>query len=118
MGTWASQIVLGLWGFFDTQCGFKIVSDKAAEQVAGRMVIDRFGFDFEMLVLAKKLGFGIKQMPVRWVHEAEGSTVKLFGPNGYIQVLIDLAKTRWRLMTGQYRIGEYRKQVRSEKTGA
>jgi dolichyl-phosphate beta-glucosyltransferase len=118
MGNWAIQIVLGLWGFFDTQCGFKIVSDKAAEQVAGRMVIDRFGFDFEMLVLAKKLGFGIKQMPVRWVHEAEGSTVKLFGPNGYIQVLIDLAKTRWRLMTGQYRIGEYRKQVRSEKTGA
>lgn len=109
MGNWAIQIVLGLWGFFDTQCGFKIMTAEAAEQVAGRMVVDRFGFDFELLVLAKKLGFKIKQMPVRWVHENEGSTVKLFGPNGYFRVLRDLFLTRLRLMTGRYRVGEYKK---------
>jgi dolichyl-phosphate beta-glucosyltransferase len=109
MGNWAIQAVLGLWGFFDTQCGFKVLSAEAAEQVAKRMVVDRFGFDFELLVLAKKLGFRIKQMPVRWVHEAEGSTVKLFGPNGYVRVLADLFRTRWRLTAGRYRIGEYGK---------
>ena len=47
-----------------------------------------------------------KQMPVRWMNE-EGSTVKLFGPNGYVQVFVDLFKTKWRLMTGAYRIKEH-----------
>jgi dolichyl-phosphate beta-glucosyltransferase len=80
-----------------------MLSAKAAEGVAKRMVVDRFGFDFELIILAKKLGFKIKQMPVRWLNE-EGSTVKLFGPNGYFQVFRDLFKTKWRLMTGKYNI--------------
>lgn len=103
MGNWLIRVVLGLWGYPDTQCGFKMLSDKAAEAVAKRMVIDRFGFDYEIIILAKKLGFKIKQMPVRWINE-EGSTVTLTGPNGYIQVFIDLFKTKWRLMTGKYNL--------------
>jgi dolichyl-phosphate beta-glucosyltransferase len=102
-GNWLIRIVLGLWNFPDTQCGFKMLTGKAAHEVAQRMVVDRFGFDFEMIVLAEKLGFSIKQMPVRWLNE-EGSTVSLTGPNGFIQVLIDLFKTKWRLLTGQYNI--------------
>jgi len=98
------RVVLGLWSYPDTQCGFKMVSAKAAEEVASRMVVDRFGFDFELVILAKKLGFKIKQMPVRWLNE-EGSTVGgLFGPNGFVQVLIDLFKTKWRLIIGKYKI--------------
>jgi hypothetical protein len=42
-------------------------------------------------------------MPVVWMNEA-GSTVGLTGPNGFIQVLIDLFKTRLRLWTGKYKI--------------
>ena len=103
MGNWAIRIVLGLWRFPDTQCGFKMLTEKAAEAVASRMVVSRFGFDFELIVLAKKLGFKIEQLPVRWLNE-EGSTVKLTGPNGYTQVLIDLWKTRVRLWTGKYKI--------------
>lgn len=103
MGNWAIRIVLGLWGFPDTQCGFKIISEKAAKEVASRMVIDRFGFDFELIKLAKDLGFKIKQLPVRWLNE-EGSTVTLTGPNGYIQVFVDLFKMKWRLITGKYKI--------------
>jgi dolichyl-phosphate beta-glucosyltransferase len=103
MGNWAIRIVLGLWSYPDTQCGFKMLNDKAAKAVAKRMVVDRFGFDYELIILAKKLGFKIKQMPVRWLNE-EGSTVKLTGPNGYIQVFVDLFKTKWRLITGQYKI--------------
>jgi dolichyl-phosphate beta-glucosyltransferase len=101
MGNWAIRIVLGLWSYPDTQCGFKMLNVKAAEAVASRMVVDRFGFDFELIILAKKLGFKIKQMPVRWLNE-EGSSVGLTGPNGFIQVLIDLFKTRLRLWTGKY----------------
>lgn len=107
-GNWAIRIVLGLWNYPDTQCGFKMLSGEAAEAVASRMVVDRFGFDFELVILSKKLGFKIKQMPVRWMNE-EGSTVSLFGPNGYFQVLWDLFKTRMRLWMGKYRIGEYKK---------
>ena len=98
------RVVLGLWSFPDTQCGFKMISAKAADAVASRMVVDRFGFDFELVILAKKLGFKIKQMPVRWLNE-EGSTVGgLFGPNGFVQVLIDLFKTKGRLIIGKYKI--------------
>jgi dolichyl-phosphate beta-glucosyltransferase len=103
MGNWAIRIVLGLWQYPDTQCGFKMLTAKAAEEIAKRMVVDRFGFDFELIILGKKLGFKIAQIPVRWLNE-EGSTVKLTGPNGYTQVLIDLWKTRIRLWTGKYNI--------------
>lgn len=105
-GNWLIRIVLGLWRYPDTQCGFKMLSHTAAQEVAKRMVVDRFGFDFELIALALKLGFRIKQMPVRWMNE-EGSTVNLTGPNGFIQVLIDLFKTKWRFLTGAYRIREY-----------
>lgn len=107
MGNWAIRIILGLWSFPDTQCGFKMISEKAAQEVASRMVIDRFGFDFELIKLAKALGFKVKQLPVRWLNE-EGSTVTLTGPNGYVQVFIDLFKMKWRLMTGKY---DLKKQV-------
>lgn len=103
LGNWAIRIVLGLWSYPDTQCGFKMLNARAAEEVASRMVVDRFGFDFELVVLAKRLGFKIKQVPVRWLNE-EGSTVTLTGPNGYIQVLKDLFKTKWRLLSGKYHI--------------
>lgn len=107
MGNWLIRIVLGLWSFPDTQCGFKAMRASVADAVASRMVVDRFGFDFELIILAHKLGFTVMQMPVRWLNE-EGSTVGLTGPNGFIQVLIDLFKTRLRLWMGAYRISEYK----------
>jgi dolichyl-phosphate beta-glucosyltransferase len=109
MGNWLIRGVLGLWSYPDTQCGFKIISGTAAQEIAGRMVVDRFGFDFELIILAVKLGFKIKQMPVRWMNE-EGSTVQLTGKNGFIQVLIDLFKTKARLIFGAYGIREYTKR--------
>ncbi|EKE16127.1 MAG: glycosyl transferase family protein [uncultured bacterium] len=105
MGNWLIRIVLGLWKYPDTQCGFKMLSDRAANEVASRMVVDRFGFDFELIVLAEELGFKVKQMPVRWLNE-EGSSVGLTGPNGFIQVLIDLFKTKMRLVSGEYNINK------------
>jgi dolichyl-phosphate beta-glucosyltransferase len=108
-GNWLIRIVLGLWAYPDTQCGFKMLSAEAAQAVAKRMVIDRWGFDFELIILSLKLGFKVKQLPVRWMNE-EGSTVKLTGPNGFIQVLIDLFKTKWRLLSGVYRIADYTKR--------
>ncbi len=110
-GNWLIRIVLGLWSYPDTQCGFKMLTGESAHEIASRMVVDRWGFDFELIILALKLGFKVKQMPVRWMNE-EGSTVKLTGPNGYTQVIIDLFKTKWRLLTGAYRIGAYTKHAK------
>ena len=104
LGNWAIRIVLGLWKFPDTQCGFKMMTGKAAEEIATRMVVDRFGFDFELIILAKKMGFKIKQMPVRWLNDEASTVGGLTGPNGYIQVLIDLFKTKWRLVKGEYNL--------------
>lgn len=108
MGNLLIRGVLGLWGYADTQCGFKALSAEASQAVASRMVVDRFGFDFELVKLALSLGYTVKKMPVRWMNEA-GSTVSLTGKNGFTQVLIDLAKTRFRLWTGFYKISEGRK---------
>ena len=109
VGNWLIRIVLGLWSYPDTQCGFKALRAHAADAIASRMTVDRFGFDFELIILAQKLGFNVGQMPVRWLNE-EGSTVGLTGPNGFIQVLIDLFKTRLRLWGGKYKIDAYKKQ--------
>lgn len=103
IGNWLIRVVLGLWSFPDTQCGFKIFTKEAAREIAKRMVIDRFGFDFEMIALALSLKYRIKQIPVRWLNE-EDSAVSLTGPNGFFQVLIDLFKTKWRLIIGSYNI--------------
>lgn len=105
-GNWLIRILLGLWSYPDTQCGFKMLTGEAARAIASRMVVDRFGFDFELIALAHALRFKVKQLPVRWMNE-EGSTVSLTGPNGFIQVLIDLFRTKWRLMTDQYRVKDY-----------
>ncbi len=108
MGNWAIRIVLSLWKFPDTQCGFKMMTAEAAEEIAKRMVVDRFGFDFELIILAKKMGFKIKQLPVRWLNDEASTVGGLTGPNGYIQVLIDLFKTKWRLIKGEYKIKDIR----------
>lgn len=95
------KIVLGLWKYSDTQCGFKIISNEVVNKVVRKTTIDRFGFDFELIKLAEISGFKIKQMPVRWLNEEETS-VTLTGPNGFIQALFDLFKTRCKLLIGKY----------------
>lgn len=101
LGNWLIRGVLGLWSFRDTQCGFKMLTAQAAQTLASQMVTDRFGFDFELIALAKKAGFKIKQLPVTWINDAE-SSVHLLGLNGLVQVLLDLFKIRWRLSTRRY----------------
>ena len=111
LGNLFIRATLGLWGNPDTQCGFKMLSQHAAREIATRMVIDRFGFDFELVVLAHKLGFKVKQMPVRWRHE-EGSSVTFTGPNGFFRILTDLLKTKYRLIKGEYNLPKHQRSTR------
>jgi len=55
----------------DFTCGFKCFSAKAAEKIFKNLTINRWGFDAEVIFLAKKFGFNIKEIPVIWKNDAE-----------------------------------------------
>jgi hypothetical protein len=59
----------------------------------------RWGGDFEILALAKKMGYSITEIPVTWIDSGQ-STV---GIKGYFQTLKELFQVKWRLMTGKYK---------------
>ena len=83
----------------DTQCGFKLFSRDAARCVAARQLSDGFGFDVEILYIAKKHGFRIVETPVRW-DNSEGSKVSLW--NG-IAAFADPLRVRLNDLRGRYR---------------
>jgi len=102
MGNIFIQFLMGLRGIEDTQCGFKVLSEKAALEIIPQMKIDRWGGDFEMLMLAKKMGYKINEIPVVWV-DAGQSLVGISGLGGYGSTLKELFQVKWRMLTGQYK---------------
>jgi dolichyl-phosphate beta-glucosyltransferase len=87
-------------GVRDSQAGFKMFSKKAAETILPKQTIFRWAFDVEILAIARKLGFRIKEVPIRWVNDAE-SHVKL---SGMVGMLFEVLRVRWDLWTNKYRI--------------
>ncbi len=92
--------LLVLPGIWDTQCGFKAFTAETAEQIFRLSRIDGWGFDVEILALAKRFGYRIKEVPVHWVNSLE-STV---GVSAYITTLLDTLKIRWWLWLNSYQI--------------
>lgn len=99
-------VLPGLW---DTQCGFKAFTQEAAEKVFRLSKISGWGFDIEILTLAKKLGFKIKEIPVHWVNDPF-SHVK---PSAYLKVLLETFKIRWWLWTDAYHLKASKSQTTS-----
>lgn len=94
------RIIAGLWSVRDTQRGFKCFTAKSAHDIFSKTKINRFGFDIEVLALAKKMGFKIKEIPVVWDNPAD-SKVSL---KSYFEVLKDLLKIRFYLWFNAYKI--------------
>lgn len=92
------KIILGLWEFQDTQCGFKGFTKKSVEDIFPKCKIDQFAFDPEILVLANKSGYKIKEMPVYWKNDPE-SKVNF---KSIIKMAIDLIKIRINLIKKVY----------------
>lgn len=90
--------IMAVPGIHDTQRGFKVVTAKAAEDIFKRVTISRWGFDVEMLALARKFHYKIKEVPVDWKNNPESHV----GLNAYIEVLLDTIKVRLNLITGVY----------------
>ncbi len=93
------KIIIGLWKIEDTQCGFKSFREKAAQDVFSRVTIRCFGFDPEVLVIAKKLGYKIKEIPITWINDP-GSKVKF---KNMIKMFFEILKIRWNLILGKYK---------------
>jgi glycosyltransferase involved in cell wall biosynthesis len=85
--------------FRDTQCGFKLFRRPAAREIFRRQRLERFGFDVEILYLARKLGFKTAEVPVRWNH-SEGTKVSMLGDS--LEMLFDLWRVRCNDWSGLY----------------
>jgi glycosyltransferase involved in cell wall biosynthesis len=98
LGNWLIRILLGL-DVADTQCGFKLFSAKATADIFPKQTISRWGFDMEILAIAKHRGYQIKEVAVDW-YDAAGSQVK---KSAAFKTLKELITIKWNLMRGKYK---------------
>ena len=92
------KLVLGLWKIEDTQCGFKCFSKEAAENIFPKCRISRFAFDPEILIIAEKMGYKIKEIPVYWKNDLE-SKVKF---KSILKIALDLFVIKLNSLRGFY----------------
>ncbi len=100
LGNIVFQSVLGLWGIWDTQCGFKAFTAEAAERIFTLSSVPGWGFDVEVLALAKRMGYTIREIPVHWVNDTR-SHVKA---SAYLKVLRETGMIRWKLWRDGYHL--------------
>lgn len=96
--------ILATPGIEDTQRGFKLFSAAAAGTIFSRQTIERFGFDIELLLIARINQFKIKELPVVW-DNPPGSTVTSVA---YFQTLVELFRIVYNRMLGRYKYDERR----------
>lgn len=83
--------LLAVRGIHDTQCGFKLFRGDAAHAIFEKCFLNGWGFDIEVLYLARRMGFTIAEIGVEWSH-GEGSKLHLLQAG--LQVLRDIIKMR------------------------
>jgi glycosyltransferase involved in cell wall biosynthesis len=94
----ALRLVLGM-NFKDTQCGFKAFRRSATELVFTQQQIETWGFDPELLYLARKANLRIIEVPVYWGH-SEGT--RLHPLRDGLRMFAQLFQIRWNSITGKY----------------
>lgn len=92
------RLILGL-KFKDTQCGFKAFTRSAALQVFPLQTIERWGFDPEILFIAQRLRFKVKEVPVAWAHDV-GTRISPLRDG--TRMFFEMLKIRWNAITGKY----------------
>ena len=90
-----TMAVPGIW---DTQAGFKAFRDHAAEKIFNKVTIFGWGFDIEVLAIARKLDYKIGIVALHWINDPESHV----GLSGYIEVLLQTFKIRWNLWRKKY----------------
>lgn len=92
------RLVLGL-RFKDTQCGFKAFRREAVQRIFPMQRVERWGFDPEILFLARRMGLRAVEVPVVWAH-SEGTRLHPFRDG--LRMFGDVMRIRWNALTGAY----------------
>lgn len=92
------RLTLGL-NYKDTQCGFKAFKQRAAQTVFPLQRIDRWGFDPEILFLARKFGFKVQEVSVAWGHSG-GTRINPLSDG--TRMFLEMLRIRWYALTGKY----------------
>ena len=97
--SWMVQAVL-FRGLPDTQCGFKSFTSQAAREIFRRLTLNGFGFDVEMLFIARKLKFDIQPVPVQMIEHRQRSRVRLMADS--LKMFANLFMVRLNDLQGKY----------------
>jgi dolichyl-phosphate beta-glucosyltransferase len=97
-GNWIIRL-LAVPGVSDTQAGFKILTRECVERVFPRLTVDRWGFDIEILAVARSLGFRVRELPITWIN----SPASKVGAGSYFEVMAEVWRVRRNLKSGLYR---------------
>jgi len=92
------RLGLGL-NFKDTQCGFKAFTRNAAQKVFPLQRIERWGFDPELLYLARTFGLTVSEIPVAWSHR-EGTHLRPLRDG--MSMFAEILAIRWNALSGKY----------------
>ena len=92
------RVILG-GRFKDTQCGFKAFTSRAAQTIFPLQRIERWGFDPEILFLARKFGFRVEEVPVLWGH-CGGTRIHPLVDG--VRMFQEMLRIRWYDLTGKY----------------
>jgi glycosyltransferase involved in cell wall biosynthesis len=95
---WIVRTITGV-PFRDTQCGFKAFVLERARILFEQQKIEDFGFDPEILFLAKRHGLLAVEIPVRWAHDP-ATKVRVFRDS--LRMFVDLLLIRWNRLAGRY----------------
>src|ERR1700692_4237430 len=87
--------------FVDTQCGFKAFRREKCGIIFEQQTIERFGFDPELLYLARHHGLRTVEVGVRWAH-SPATKVNMWRDS--IQMFLDVVIIRWNALRGRYRV--------------
>jgi dolichyl-phosphate beta-glucosyltransferase len=91
--------LLAFRGIEDTQCGFKLFRGDVANHIFERQRLDGFGFDVEVLFMARKMGLTIREQAIDWYYRDGSSMTVLKGMGGFL----DIARVRLNWALGRYR---------------
>ena len=97
--SWMVQAVL-FHGLPDTQCGFKSFRADAAKEIFRRLTIGGFGFDVEMLYIARKRKYVIQPVPVQMIEHRQRSRVRLMSDS--LKMFANLFMVRWNDLQSKY----------------
>ena len=84
---------LGITGLKDTQCGFKLLTGEAAHRLFPELTVDRFAYDVELIWLARRHGYRVKEVGVTWANSEDSRVSPVVDS---VNMFLDIVRFRFR----------------------